>query len=105
VAGIRKATAMELARRGMAVTIACRNKEKGEEAAAEIVRNTNNPSIRVMICDLASLTSVRQFAKEYLDQGLPLNSLVSALLSHHYCCFLLLSYFPHKFLWYLALHH
>lgn len=34
-----------------------------------------------MICDLASLTSVQQFAKEYLDQGLPLNSLVSALLS------------------------
>jgi NAD(P)-dependent dehydrogenase (short-subunit alcohol dehydrogenase family) len=77
VAGIGKATAMELARQGMAVTIACRNKEKGEEAAAEIVRNTNNPSIRVMICDLASLTSVRQFAKEYLDQGLPLNSLVN----------------------------
>ncbi|CAK9256234.1 unnamed protein product [Sphagnum jensenii] len=76
-AGIGKATAMELARRGMAVTIACRNKEKGEEAAAEIVRNTNDPSIRVMICDLASLTSVRQFAKEYLDQGLPLNSLVN----------------------------
>ncbi|KAG0600113.1 hypothetical protein M758_11G008300 [Ceratodon purpureus] len=75
--GIGKATATELARLGMSVTIACRNLEKGEQAVADIIRASNSSSVRVMELDLASFASIRQFAAEYLDSGLPLNSLVN----------------------------
>lgn len=72
-----KATATELARQGMAVTIACRNVEKGKQAVADIIRESSNPSVRVMELDLASFASIRQFAAGYLHLGLPLNSLVN----------------------------
>lgn len=75
--GIGKATATELARMGMSVTIACRNMEKGERAVADIIRESNSSSVRVLQLDLASFASIRQFAEEYLDLGLPLNSLVN----------------------------
>lgn len=75
--GIGKATATELARQGMAVTIACRSLAKGEQAVEEIIRASDNSSVRVMQLDLASFASIRQFAAEYLDIGLPLHSLVN----------------------------
>lgn len=75
--GIGKATAIELARLGLSVTIACRNLEKGEQAVADIMRASTSSSVRVMQLDLASFASVREFAAEYLDSGLPLNSLVN----------------------------
>lgn len=75
--GIGKATATELARLGMSVTIACRNMEKGEQAVADIIRESSSSSVRVLQLDLASFASIRQFAAEYLDLGLPLNSLVN----------------------------
>lgn len=44
---------------------------------ADIVRASNSSSVRVMQLHLASFASIRQFAAEYLDLGLPLNSLVN----------------------------
>ncbi|CAM6125836.1 unnamed protein product [Calypogeia fissa] len=75
--GIGKATALDLAKKGMVVTLACRNEESGKAAAREIAQGSNNASVRSMVVDLESLESVRKFAAEYKDTGLPLHVLVN----------------------------
>lgn len=59
--GIGKATTAELARRGAAIIMACRNLEQAEEVRDNISRETGNNAIRVLHLDLASLDSARQF--------------------------------------------
>jgi NAD(P)-dependent dehydrogenase (short-subunit alcohol dehydrogenase family) len=55
--GVGQATAVALAAAGHQVVIACRTIAKGEAAAA-----TMTGDVKVQHCDLADLTSVRQFA-------------------------------------------
>lgn len=64
--GIGKATAVELARKGAAVTITSRDPAKGEAAVADIRRESGSDAVDVMRLDLASLAEVRRFAGEYL---------------------------------------
>ncbi|KAJ8354643.1 hypothetical protein SKAU_G00222100 [Synaphobranchus kaupii] len=64
--GIGKETAKDVARRGARVVMACRDLTRGEKAAAEIRLSTGNGNVVVRHLDLASLYSVRQFAKEYI---------------------------------------
>ena len=45
--------------------LACRNKEKGEEAKKEIIEKTENQNVTVMELDTASLSSVRNFCEEW----------------------------------------
>jgi NAD(P)-dependent dehydrogenase (short-subunit alcohol dehydrogenase family) len=70
--GIGLIAARELARAGAAVTLACRNVEKGQ-AAAESIRSTV-PGARVDVAelDLADLSSVRAFAESFAPAGLDL---------------------------------
>ena len=63
--GIGKATALELARMGHRVVMAVRNPGKGEAARKEIIQATGNQRIDLMICDLASLESIRSFASAF----------------------------------------
>ncbi|GAA1774712.1 oxidoreductase [Actinomadura chokoriensis] len=58
-------TALELARHGADVTLACRRRERGERAAAEIRRRAPDASVRPGLLDLADLSSVERFAEEY----------------------------------------
>jgi len=62
--GLGRITALELARHGAHVVVACRSAEKGEEAAQEIRAETDGPKPRVLALDLGSLDSVRRFAGE-----------------------------------------
>ena len=62
--GIGWHTAAELARHGAAVTLAVRNREKGE-AAAERMREGAVGDVRVADLDLASLASVQAFAEAW----------------------------------------
>ena len=62
--GIGKETAKNMAKRGANVILACRNVEKGQEAAREIIQHTNNNSVQVMKLDLTSFASVRAFANQ-----------------------------------------
>ena len=62
--GIGRETALNLAGRGARVILACRNLSKGEQAAVEIQNRTGNKKIFVKELDLASLKSVRKFARE-----------------------------------------
>ena len=60
--GIGKATALELAKRGARVIMACRNICKAEKAVQDIRRQTSCGQLIVRKLDLASLASVRDFA-------------------------------------------
>ncbi|XP_061638430.1 dehydrogenase/reductase SDR family member 13-like isoform X1 [Phyllopteryx taeniolatus] len=64
--GIGKATALELAKRGARVILACRNKKKAEAAVFDIRRESGNNQVVFMQLDLASFQSVRSFAETFL---------------------------------------
>lgn len=63
--GIGKETARELARRGARVILACRSAERANAARDEIIKSTANEDVIVMLLDLASLSSVKQFAEDF----------------------------------------
>ena len=65
--GIGKETVRDLSKRGAKVIMACRNLEFANKAASEIQQETRS-DIRVVKLDLASLKSVRQCAKEILEE-------------------------------------
>jgi len=60
--GLGRVTALELARRGAEVVVACRTLEKGEAAAAGIEAVASGPKPRVLQLDLGNLDSVGRFA-------------------------------------------
>ncbi|XP_038607616.1 retinol dehydrogenase 13 isoform X3 [Tachyglossus aculeatus] len=66
--GIGKETALELAKRGGRIIMACRDMGKCEAAAKEIRGETLSHSVYARYLDLASLKSVREFA-ERINQG------------------------------------
>src|SRR5690349_14086933 len=71
--GIGLHTAGELARHGADVTLAVRNVDKGEAAAAQL-RETGAGAVRVAELDLGSQASVRKFAEGWTG---PLGLLVN----------------------------
>ncbi|UCH03596.1 MAG: SDR family oxidoreductase, partial [Candidatus Thorarchaeota archaeon] len=66
--GIGKETALALAEMGATVVMAVRDAEKGENARAEILEQTGNTKTDLMICDLASVDSIRQFAGNFTEK-------------------------------------
>ena len=66
--GIGLEAAVELARQGANVVLACRNPNKGEAAKTDIEQRAGNGTVTLMSLDLASFASIRGFAKEALDQ-------------------------------------
>jgi len=75
--GIGKETARELARRGARVIMGCRSEERGQQARREIVEDTRNENVVVMIVDLASLKSIKKFAEEFNANEARLDILVN----------------------------
>ncbi|ELK26943.1 Dehydrogenase/reductase SDR family member 13 [Myotis davidii] len=61
-------TALELARRGARVVLACRSRERGEAAAFDLRQESGNNEVIFMALDLASLASVRAFATAFLSR-------------------------------------
>lgn len=53
------------------VVIACRNNKNAREAVKKLIAETSNEQIEEMTLDLASLTSVRNFAKKFVVRELP----------------------------------
>ncbi|KAG7261656.1 hypothetical protein CRUP_012250, partial [Coryphaenoides rupestris] len=60
--GIGKFIALDFARRGARVILACRNQHAGDAAVAEIRRLTGNQHVHLRTLDTSSLDSVRAFA-------------------------------------------
>ncbi|XP_072015689.1 retinol dehydrogenase 11-like [Amphiura filiformis] len=75
--GIGKETARDLAARGARVILACRDVGKAQKAADYVKESTGNENIIIRKLDLASLASVRQFAKEILEEESRLDILIN----------------------------
>ncbi|XP_039211116.1 dehydrogenase/reductase SDR family member 13-like [Crotalus tigris] len=75
--GIGKATAVDLARRGARVILACRDKARGESAVCDIRRESGNSEVILMILDLANLNSVQAFAETFLKSEPRLDILIN----------------------------
>ena len=66
--GIGKAAAIQLAQCGATVVMACRSKERGAQALAEVQGQSNSPKVYLMQVDMSSQESIRQFAREFLER-------------------------------------
>ncbi|HUX19920.1 MAG TPA: SDR family oxidoreductase [Spirochaetia bacterium] len=65
--GIGKEITRGLAKRGMRVVLACRDRARGEAAREEIANETGNSELTLMLLDLADLASIRHFADEFRE--------------------------------------
>ena len=75
--GIGKETALELAKRGANVVMACRDLKKGEDALNDIKTASNNKNVFLKSLDLSSLDSVRKFVSEFLEEFKELHILIN----------------------------
>jgi len=75
--GIGLSTAIALARDGGRVFIACRSAAAGDAAVAHIKAASGSADVRLLMLDLASLSSVRACAAEFLELDEPLHVLVN----------------------------
>ncbi|XP_078572349.1 retinol dehydrogenase 11-like [Branchiostoma floridae x Branchiostoma japonicum] len=75
--GIGLEVAKDLARRGARVILACRNEARAEAARAEIVKGSGNENVMTSKLDLASLSSVREFAQRLKEEESRLDILVN----------------------------
>lgn len=76
-AGIGLAAATGLAKIGASVVITARDRQRGEQALAEIRDQSGNEAADVMGLDLANFGSIRTFAEEFLDRYEALHILVN----------------------------
>lgn len=70
-------TALELARRGATVVLACRDHGRGAEAIARIRGEVPDALLELSTVDLGSLASVRAAAQAELQRGAPLDLLIN----------------------------
>ncbi|XP_074535627.1 dehydrogenase/reductase SDR family member 13-like [Halichoeres trimaculatus] len=75
--GIGKITAIDLAKRGARVILACRSKQRGEAALEEVKRESGSSQVVFMQLDLGSLKSVRSFAENFLKTESRLDLLIN----------------------------
>ncbi|XP_033110550.1 retinol dehydrogenase 13-like [Anneissia japonica] len=66
--GIGKETALDLAKRGGRIILACRDEAKAQKACREIIAESDNQNVSVKLLDLASLKSIRKFAQEINEE-------------------------------------
>lgn len=74
--GIGKAAAIQLAKYGATVVMACRSKERGAQALAEVRQAADSPQVYLMQVDLSSQESIRHFAREFLERYAKLHVLI-----------------------------
>jgi NAD(P)-dependent dehydrogenase (short-subunit alcohol dehydrogenase family) len=75
--GIGKAAAMGLARLGATVVMVCRSPERGEKAQIEIIGESGNRNVDLLIADLSSQGSVRKLAGTFVNKYSELHVLVN----------------------------
>lgn len=76
-AGLGRATALALARQGARVVMVCRDKARGEAARDEVRGRSGNREVELMLCDLASLASIRSFVEQFRARYDRLHALVN----------------------------
>lgn len=75
--GIGRETALQLAKRGAKVVMACRDLEKAEKAKEYILGKVPNGDVSIMKLDLGDLSSIREFVKEFESKFAKLDILVN----------------------------
>ena len=75
--GIGFHTALELARAGSAVILACRDRLKADAARDRVLAALPGAQVETLLLDLASLNSVRAAAELFLATGRPLDLLIN----------------------------
>lgn len=75
--GIGRVAALELAKRGAHVFLACRSIERGQPVVDEIRAAHSVAQAEVLLLDLGDFDSVRQCAGTFLARNLPLHLLVN----------------------------
>ena len=75
--GIGYHAALKLARKGAHVMLASRDRQRGEEALARMDADSPSAHTELVIFDLASLASVRDFAEQELAKRRPMHILIN----------------------------
>lgn len=75
--GIGYQAALEVARRGAHILLGCRNAGKGEAALERLRREAPGATAELVLFDLASLASLRDFAEKFLAGGQTLDVLIN----------------------------
>ncbi|OAY65552.1 short-chain dehydrogenase TIC 32, chloroplastic-like isoform X2 [Ananas comosus] len=75
--GIGAETCRVLALRGVHVIMGVRNASAGACVKAVIIKEIPNAKVDVMVLDLSSMSSIRNFAENFNSQNLPLNILIN----------------------------
>ena len=75
--GIGKETAIDLAKRGAKVIIACRSEERGANALKDIKKESGSEHVYLRLLDLASFASIRKFADGILSSEPRLDILIN----------------------------
>jgi len=75
--GIGKATALGLAKLEAHVIMLCRDKSRGEDAQTEIISESGNESIDLLLADLSSQQSIRHFVSQFQKKYDKLNILIN----------------------------
>jgi NAD(P)-dependent dehydrogenase (short-subunit alcohol dehydrogenase family) len=75
--GIGKATTLALARMGATVVMVSRDKKLGAAARDEIIQTSGNPSVDLLVADLADLAQVRQLAADFSERHTQLHVLIN----------------------------
>ncbi|UJR20954.1 hypothetical protein I4U23_024061 [Adineta vaga] len=75
--GVGKYTAIELAKRGAHVILACRDRKRTEEALKEICKLSGSDRVEMEMLDLSSLKSVRECAKRLYKKLTKLDVLIN----------------------------
>jgi NAD(P)-dependent dehydrogenase (short-subunit alcohol dehydrogenase family) len=76
--GIGKATSIGLAREGATVVLLVRNAERGEQALRDVRATVPNAHLKVLDCDLASQSSIRDASRRFVAGHDRLDLLVNA---------------------------
>ena len=75
--GVGKAAAIKLANMGASLVLLCRDRDRGENAMAEISLRSGNDDIDLLLADLGSFSQVRAAADRFLESERPLHVLVN----------------------------
>jgi NAD(P)-dependent dehydrogenase (short-subunit alcohol dehydrogenase family) len=74
--GIGKAAAIQLARLGASIVLACRSKDRGEQAAEDVRQAANSFDVELIQVDMSLQKSIRQFAIEFTRRYAHLDVLI-----------------------------
>ncbi|MFX1241762.1 MAG: SDR family oxidoreductase [Promethearchaeota archaeon] len=75
--GIGKETALALAKMNATVVMLCRNKQRGEKAQKEIIEQSKNKNVDLLLCDLSSLKDIKNLISEFKNKYEKLHVLIN----------------------------